>query len=271
MLKSKKVSLWGYNVGMIRTRDFLLFALALVFILYGIAGTVWFDLRENNEQSPELVDFKPGQTLTGAVIASTDEYDREENIARLRNKLAAGEGEIEAGPPVFSSVDETPSSTDLVGIQSPQYCSVPSQNPNLVALWPAGEVKMKEVEGARIYLATITTEVGTSTETSEQVLLQLSALPIIAQSPNCLPGEVIGVSIDGDLIINDQSASQTAYPTGLIGYALDGFPIYKAVNDDIQTDACGGLMTDSGYRYYSGASSDFVLGCFVGTPSQFNL
>jgi hypothetical protein len=64
----------------------------------------------------------------------------------------------------------------------------------------------------------------------------------------------------------------------LVGYALDGFPIYNPLpgsKDDIDAalDACNGLTVDGQYRYYArtqdqvGSGRNYLLGCFSGVPT----
>ena len=251
---------------MIRTRDFLLFTVAFVFIFYGIAGTVWLDLSNKSANAPVTeIEFKTSKVVTGAVIKA-DEDNRQENIARLQAKLAKGEGNVSAGPPIFTSVDETPSTTSQI---EATYCSGTTENHDSANAWPVGQVKNRAAEGARIFYTESFGQVGTTTAASEKVLLQLPITPLVGQESNCLTGEVVGVTISGALIYNDQPFALPR--SGLVGYALDGFPIYGEAAWGAELDSCGGINSEFGYGYYLQSESDVVLGCFVGTPQKFNL
>jgi hypothetical protein len=55
--------------------------------------------------------------------------------------------------------------------------------------------------------------------------------------------------------------------SGLVGYALDGYPIYAGGRwTDAQLDACHGHVVHGGYRYEATAEYPYTLGCFHGTP-----
>lgn len=52
-------------------------------------------------------------------------------------------------------------------------------------------------------------------------------------------------------------------PNTLIGYALDGFPIYSPHNStSFKLDNCNGKFVGGEYRYYATARFPFLLGCF---------
>lgn len=91
---------------MIRTRDFLLFTGAFVFLLTAITATVVTDsLSGGNSQVANVsVGFAAPVDITEA--ESPKEPDtRAGTINRLKNKISAGEGDVSAGEPVFTSVD----------------------------------------------------------------------------------------------------------------------------------------------------------------------
>jgi hypothetical protein len=76
---------------------------------------------------------------------------------------------------------------------------------------------------------------------------------------------VIGISKNGSLIRNTDVAGYGSFGGDtLVGYALDGFPIYGAA--DKRTDICGGLMEDGQYRYQISNSRDTIITCYVGSP-----
>lgn len=68
----------------------------------------------------------------------------------------------------------------------------------------------------------------------------------------------------------------------LVGYALDGFPIYNPLpgtKEDIDAvlDSCNGLTVNGEYRYYArtsdqvGSTRNYLLGCFSGAPTTVRI
>lgn len=90
---------------MIRTRDFVVFSAALVFLLSVLTATVAYDLWGTSGQMATVVKFADNAPVEGAV-ADHRNIDRDGNIERLKTKIAAGEGDSRAGAPVFTSVDD---------------------------------------------------------------------------------------------------------------------------------------------------------------------
>lgn len=90
---------------MIRTRDFAVFSVALVFLLSVLTATVAYDLWGTSGQMATVVKFADNAPVAGAV-ADHRNIDRDGNIERLRSKIAAGEGDSTLGEPVFTSVDD---------------------------------------------------------------------------------------------------------------------------------------------------------------------
>lgn len=139
-------------------------------------------------------------------------------------------------------------------------------------------------------------------------VLDLPAQPEMAARPSCLGMGMIGVTLSGTALysaldaqgrdapahelqdachghpevsgqyhFHDLGACAAAGPGGLIGYALDGFGIYRPDGDtEKQTalDACHGHLGEvvwDGHKvvmYHYQATSDYpyTLGCFRGTP-----
>jgi hypothetical protein len=148
----------------------------------------------------------------------------------------------------------------------------------------------------------------------QRVRLSLTANPKAAAKPSCLSMGPIGITVDGVAIFNGLDAQNQdavahevqdacgghpemrgAYhyhaisdcvedPNGnenLVGYALDGFPIYASTengrqitNDDL--DACHGhrgtVELDGRrqriYHYHATLEYPYTLGCFKGTPAR---
>ncbi len=99
---------------MIRTRDFLVFSGALVFLLSMITATVATDaLGGGYSQVASVASFAGPAGVSGAESPSSPDT-RAANISRLKNKIAAGEGDVSAGEPIFTSVDTITATTAVV-------------------------------------------------------------------------------------------------------------------------------------------------------------
>lgn len=65
---------------------------------------------------------------------------------------------------------------------------------------------------------------------------------------------------------------QTGPASPLVGWALDGFPIYGPYDQDGKLtrskdlDACNGREVDGNYQYVMTPEPPFIMGCFTGTP-----
>lgn len=272
-----------YDTVMFRTRDLILYVLVLLFLLMGIAFTVALEKSgESSTLSGAIAYFTESEA---DVAADTDGIgiDRAANIAKLRDKIARGEGQITAGPPVFSSVDQEEGRDDVVEEnpdalieptdRSPAYCSTGAYDA-MVAAWPQEGVTMELVEGARLVAGDrtrlLTTGSSTVSTTTRDVLLQLPLSPMRGFSSHCLPATVVGVALDGTLIKNDETwRFRSVSSESVIGYALDGFPIYGEGIDESRLDSCGGYDSGVGYRYHLREKELFVLACFAAPPQPF--
>mmetsp|Transcript_16508 Transcript_16508/g.37930 ORF Transcript_16508/g.37930 Transcript_16508/m.37930 type:complete len:243 (+) Transcript_16508:909-1637(+) len=86
---------------------------------------------------------------------------------------------------------------------------------------------------------------------------------------------------------NPQMGEETVSSDEILGYAMDGFPIYGPLVDDTLLDACNGITNDDGsYQYhvrtfeqvdetleYCNGNSpatnwNYILGCYKGTPND---
>lgn len=265
---------------MIRTRDFLLFAVALLFLLSGIAFTVAIDRSSDARTLSANIALLSNEAPT--VAPEKAGMDRASNIADLRARLARGEGVISAGPPVFESVDtkkvEATSVEENPDAQTPETtssvysCPIETPYDSAIANWPRlGSVDIEVVEGARL-VSTVREEVvtvGSSTiaTTSREVLIQLPVSPFRGVGRSCIDNKVIGIALDGTLIRNDETwRFRSISPESVIGYARDGFPIYGPGVDEAQLDGCGGYDNGIGYRYHLRENELFILGCFSATP-----
>lgn len=92
-----------YNSRMIRTRDFLLFGMAVVALVSAIGVTAALDLTRTS-QTAAVALFAEAPDPNGAEVV-VEQDDKEKVAKRLREKIARGDGEVKGGP-VFTSVDD---------------------------------------------------------------------------------------------------------------------------------------------------------------------
>jgi hypothetical protein len=267
---------------MIRTRDFLLFLSAVFFLSSSIAATMVADTiglagsQAGAVRVATEADIPPPVVPMGALLGEPSTIDRAANLAAMRERLAALD--LGAAPvsvteapalPVGESMDTLPDAvTDL------QTCTTYSE----VAWADMPGVQFRIAEGARLLYRTlapasapvITDTPGTSSAPvsevpAEVVLAQLPVRELPMPSPTCIPHDVVGVALDGSLIRNDETALYSVFgPDTLVGYALDGFPIYGT--SGLPTDDCGGMVVGGTYRYYQSAERKTVLNCYAAVP-----
>lgn len=266
---------------MLRTRDFFLFIVIVLFLLIGVATTVMY---ENQEYVPPqelaLLDGKEGAE---GYAEFSNELDRAANIERLRQKIEQSETIIELQPSVSGEGDESDEGSAADSDASTEAlvrCSAPDDALSIVPKWPVNEVTfgtnglMREAfTETEVVVTTLEQNGSTSvpTETTQEqktVLLSLPLVPAKSATSHCVPSEVVGISPRGLLIFNgDVRPYRSLSSDTLVGYARDGFPIYGAYDGEV--DACGGYEHPSGYRYTLSQERDYILGCFAGTPRSF--
>jgi hypothetical protein len=84
-------------------------------------------------------------------------------------------------------------------------------------------------------------------------------------SESCVASDVIGIATDGSLIRNNEVGAYGVFGGGtLVGYALDGFPIYGV--SEQKADICGGAMVGGQYRYVISSERATIINCFAGAP-----
>jgi hypothetical protein len=254
---------------MLRTRDYALMLSAVVFLLVGIVTTAvsqgGFGVFSGQEAA---VFVATNENDTYSAVVEEADMSREDRVTALRKKIAAlgnlGAVAVEETAPTESPVPEASETT--TGPIAENRCSNYS---SAAPVWNSAGVKLEEVEGARlVYRETKSASASTSASSSvptRQTLAQLSVRSIPSASQSCISNIVIGISKNGSLIRNTDVAGYGSFGGDtLVGYALDGFPIYGAA--DKRTDICGGLMEDGQYRYQISNSRDTIITCYVGSP-----
>jgi hypothetical protein len=249
---------------MFRTRDFLLLFSAIVLLVVAIGVTVLWQRGQSVEQTALVKFAETPEQEYSAEIVEKKPLSREERLKEMRAKVAEhGELAVIEEPVVpeeavaVAGEEEGAESVAAPELRCPQYTS------SALAWSPQG-VLFEVVEGARMVYREVVTLVGTSSVTTREVLAQLPAAPAYVGT-TCLANDVVGIAQDGSLIRNNEVGLYSVFGEHtLIGYALDGFPIYGT--SGVATDACGGTTAAGGYRYYLSEEREMVLNCFSGTP-----
>lgn len=269
--RAKPALLW-YDSGMIRTRDFLLFLIAVAFLVVGISVETakrWFVDEEVNVEMiivPDFADTDTKQKEIGAEIVSRANIDREGNLARLRKQLSS----FIANAPKKEEIIAMPVEEELPAPDTTTPGTVGTSGTVMLCggyksysgAWPNQLLNIEEQEGVRVISKPAN---GVSVLEAEVV----AVLPIRnignSFSPTCLSSDVVAVAQSGSLIRNSEYAGYLAFPEHmLIGYTLDGFPLYGYSEREV--DRCGGALVDETYRYYLSQSRESVLDCFVALP-----
>lgn len=269
---------------MIRTRDLFLFAIVIVFLVVAIGTTV---VRQyisgdaaSEKQSTQAIELAAVPDREYAVdIDIPESVTREERVAAMRQKIAEG-GELAISTPEnipttnTETVEEEVEDTDEAGVTTgPQRCA---QYQPFQGVWSPQGIEFEVVEGSRVVYQEIASEYKLEPETAtsgaalprdtrQEVLAQLPINTIPTSSSHCLPSDVIGIAQDGSLIRNTEVGLYSVFGDNtLIGYALDGYPIYGVTQT--AGDVCGGVVVNGQYRYYLSSERETILNCFVGVP-----
>jgi hypothetical protein len=258
----------------INTRNFFLYLLSVAFLIIAITVTL---TSNQKKETNELTRVDNSAVLAEEVIYSGEvshknDLDRVAKVLAMKQKISElGISEtLTAALPDPTEVEESVTEESVVTLDSPLLCSNYSESNKS---WSAVGVKIEVVEGARLIFREQTNPAPTSGSStmpllSKEVLLQLplSALPGVGQ--NCLPSDVIGVATDGSLMRNTEKSLYGIFSADtLLGYALDGFPIYG--QSETTTDSCGGAVVTGQYRYFISEARETLINCFAGSPASW--
>jgi hypothetical protein len=243
-----------------RTRDFFLLLVIVVFLVISIGSVLLSAIVPSTERIQDSgLTFSPSntETYTGVVPNTLDE-ERSKRVASLQQKIAAGgelfifEGDTEPVP------EEPEVRTGSEVVRCATY--VPFVRP-----WNGSEYSFRIVEGARVLTRTmVNTPSATTSDPTSAIAAILPLSPLITTNPSCLETDVIGFTTGGALIRNtDITRYQSLSENSLIGYALDGFPIYGP--SEAVRDQCGGQFA-GGYRYQVASTGDALINCFSAVP-----
>lgn len=260
---------------MMRTRNL---AIVATFVSAGALGAAvaLFDtsLLSGNQLAALGLALPDEEKSFSAVLPETDgQFNYDERVRELRKKIADSSLPESSEEPATSELataattttesdDAAEDDSSEVVVREEKRCSLyqVSNTP-----WDAREIKMQVSEGARIfYRAGAVTTVGSTTTAAKEVLARL---PIrnSGSGSYCVPSDVIGITENGYLIYNTDVSLFASYGANtLIGYALDGLPIYGA--SAVKTDECGGAVVGGKYRYVLDSARSTVIACYASTP-----
>lgn len=254
---------------MFRTRDFLFIFSAIAFLLAAIGGTL-FSRLDTYEQTASVIEFVTDtREEFSAEIYQPETVSREDRIASMRQKIAASDSLPLLAVEIVPASSEVAATDEVDEVVQPVATSLSkcSHYFTYQGVWTPQEIKSSVAEGARVYYRESSPLALAETVIQQEVVLQLSLHPISNSQPSCLSSDVIGIAQDGSLIRHNESGLYSVFGENtLIGYALDGFPIYGV--SSVATDECGGAVVAGEYRYHLSETRDSVLHCFRATPAS---
>lgn len=248
---------------MFRTRDFVLVFTTVVFLVVAIGVTAFLP-SHSTSLSPQMVLVTTESPESNGAEVTVSTLDREGRVAQLREKIAARPGALLSATPDTIAPDDTVTDSvpnDVTEVAAPQLCG---GYRIYSGFWPLRGVTSDVREGARVYVVSEGDTVDGTV--NQRVLVALSTTPSYA-GQHCLSSNVIGIATDGSLIRNSEASLYAIFgPDTLIGYALDGHPIYGM--SSASSDVCGGVLSAQGYRYQLSTARATVLNCFTGLPAS---
>jgi hypothetical protein len=260
------------------SRNFLLYLLSIGFLVIAIVSTLAVKTDQIGSSKLPALDSEVSSTdmVYSAVTSTSSNLDRVARATELRNKISASGIAAELSAPAVSTVAEPSINEDAAEVDdlSPQAVAAKgsiatcSEYSEFTSPWDAQDLQFAVVEGARlIYRDTVVpVVVGTSTlseEVERVVYAQLPLFSVPGGEPQCVETDVIGIAMDGSLIRNNEQNLYAVFGAEtLIGYALDGFPLYGTTK--LPLDVCGGMVVNGQYRYHLAADRDSVINCFSG-------
>ncbi len=243
----------------------------MVFLLGGIVSTVLWQGGIPGVGGMTASVFEAAPEPSSYEVLTTEEAfpAREDRIASLRKKIAALGIEEDATPTASeTSPDESPLPEVEAGEEATVVVDTCVTYHDSTVAWNPRGLLIEEVEGARlVYREVAGAPVGSSSVPvmTKDIVLQLPVRSVPNSNPSCIRTDVIGIATDGSLIRNDEVGAYGVFGgSTLVGYALDGFPIYGASGG--KTDVCGGAMVGGQYRYVVSKERQTIINCFAGVP-----
>ncbi len=257
---------------MFRTRDFILFLVVIVFLLFSMGAKLIKITQDSTASTAPVIEFsKTVESEFTAEIVEESSFSRSQKLADMRQKIADGSQLSISAQKI--EIEEKESDVPLA--EATTMVDRCTDYRLFVGEWSTSGLMTKEAEGVRLFykevLASEVSLVATNTDQStnlvHDVLFQLPIFPIPSSAPFCLTSDVVGFAKDGSLIRNSEAALYSLFGNStVIGYALDGYPIYGL--SEGETDECGGSSIDGVYGYRISSDREEVLNCFRATPSK---
>ncbi len=256
---------------MFRTRDYAVMLSLIGFLMVAIVFTARDSLPFNlgGSQGAAVFNTHDEEPNYSATVAEDGKLSREERIAQLK-KAIAGRDTIfatrETTPEVVEEVPEVPEPTEDEEAKENRCGGYLAYSGS----WSASGLIIEEVEGARlVYRPGKEVAPSASSTTpappSREIVAQLPVRSAPLSSQSCITMDVIGIAKDGSLIRNNEIGMYMVFGAEtLVGYALDGFPIYGRSSE--KTDICGGVMVGGQYRYQLTDERETMINCYAGTP-----
>ena len=244
---------------MLGTISALTFAIAAL-VVVGVSGRF-------SQKAAVFVATTEGDQHYTAEISTPEGVSREARLKELKAKIADMSDQVIAAVSSEETAPETPVVPEVVEgvVPSLQRCG---NYHNGGAGWEAAGLLIDEVEGARlVYREVPSTILASSTESvvTRNIILQLPLRSLPSSHQSCVATDVIGVAKGGSLIRNNEVGVYKIFGADtLIGYALDGFPIYGSGGG--KTDVCGGKMVAGQYRYQISSGRDTIINCYASAP-----
>ena len=222
-------------------------------------------------QTALLIEADPEPTVV--VIRDTTREDaRVDLVNKLKAYIQETNDSVAFGTEVsLSAIPQTPKEAFVPEVvpSSPILCD-PSAPPLSMSDW--GPVNMTITEGVRTI-----SSLETSVSLVPAHMLVLPQTPVMTGMTACLPNGMVALTLTGHVLTRDELFTSQA--TGIVGYAIDGFPLFGSYEEERQLmigdlDVChghahtiidGGIPVDL-YHYHMTADSPYTLGCFRGTP-----
>lgn len=256
-----------------RTRNFILvllsvgvFSLALFAAFGGNVFKAW-------QHDPD-VEFSSVDNLRDEYEAEVpqDKDSRGEYLSQLKAKIAErltlknAEEDTKPTIAVASSTEEDKPASTTAEVVSVKKCA---SYRTLQIPWTPQSVIQESREGMRVYFERgLPAQIGDIAPENIRALIPMRVWPLSQGS--CLPTDVVGIALDGSLIRNNETALYNVFGEGtLIGYSLDGYPIYGE-SSGVVSDVCGGALVGGSYRYMVSKTRETIINCYVGVPVTLN-
>jgi hypothetical protein len=250
-----------------RTRDLFLFGTIACFLLVALGSTV-ISQSEVHIQSDITISPTEPAVYTASVTSAANTLDRTERLALMRDKIAVAYTEPESSAliPPEELVESDDNLNDDVENADEALTDLNCAPVTLYAgTWNPADLQFRTSEGVRVVYRESVVTASTSTYTGTETVLQLPIRAFPDARPQCVASDVIGVAQDGSLIRNNEAGLYSVFSEEtLVGYALDGFPIYGATTR--RTDVCGGAVVAGQYGYYLSTERAEILNCFSAPP-----